>query len=170
MKQRGKQMKIVNMTSLSLPAVAKLEQECFAHPWPEASIEECFQNPAYYFFVAKDEENKVVGYIATYLVRDEAFVENICVAEDARRQGIGRALLARAIENCKANGASFLSLEVRRSNTAAIGLYTAFDFEIEGTRKKYYSDPEEDALIMTCHFEQAKIWTPFGDADITFLD
>ena len=80
------------------------------------------------------------------------------------------ALVERAIENCKVNGASFLSLEVRRSNTAAIGLYTAFDFEIEGTRKKYYSDPEEDALIMTCHFEQAKMWTPFGDAEFGFLD
>ena len=118
----------------------------------------------------KDDENNVVGYIATYIVRDEAFVENVCVTESARRQGIGRALVERAIENCKANGASFLSLEVRRSNTAAIGLYTAFDFEIEGTRKKYYSDPEEDALIMTCHFEQAKMWTPFGDAEFGFLD
>ena len=78
--------------------------------------------------------------------------------------------MERAIENCKANGTSFLSLEVRRSNTAAIGLYTAFDFEIEGTRKKYYSDPEEDALIMTCHFGQAKMWTPFGDAEISFID
>ena len=94
----------------------------------------------------------------------------MCVTETARRQGVGRALVERAIENCKANGASFLSLEVRRSNLAAIGLYTAFDFEIEGTRKKYYSDPEEDALIMTCHFGQAKMWTPFGDAEISFID
>lgn len=163
-------MKIVNMTALSIPDVARLEQECFAHPWQQASVEECFQNPAYYFFVAKDDENNVVGYIATYIVRDEAFVENVCVAEHARRRGIGKALVERAMENCKANGASFLSLEVRRSNAAAIGLYSALDFEIEGTRKKYYSDPEEDALIMTCNFEQAKIWTPFGDADIAFLD
>ena len=171
-------MKIVNMTALSIPDVARLEAECFPHPWQQDSIEECFQNPAYYFFVAKDDANHVVGYIATYIVRDEAFVENVCVTESARRQGIGRALVERAIENCKANGASFLSLEVRRSNTAevrrsntaAIGLYTAFDFEIEGTRKKYYSDPEEDALIMTCHFEQAKMWTPFGEAEFGFLD
>lgn len=163
-------MKIVTMTALSLPEVARLEEECFARPWPEASIEECFQNPAYAFFVAKDDEGQVVGYIAVYQVRDEAFVENICVTETARRQGIGRALLERAIDYCKANGASFLSLEVRRSNQAAIGLYTAFDFEIEGTRKKYYSDPEEDALIMTCRFGQAKLWTPFGDGEITFLD
>ncbi|MBP5459598.1 MAG: ribosomal protein S18-alanine N-acetyltransferase [Clostridia bacterium] len=147
-------MKIVNMTARSIPDVARLEQECFPHPWQEASIEECFQNPAYYFFVAKDDENDVVGYIATYIVRDEAFVENVCVAEHARRQGIGRALVERAIENCEANGASFLSLEVRRSNTAAIGLYTALDFEIEATRKKYYSDPEEDALIMTRNYER----------------
>lgn len=163
-------MRVVNMTAFSIPEVAALERECFPHPWQQDSIEECFQNPAYYFFVAKDEDNNVIGYIATYQVRDEAFVENICVTGTARRQGVGRALVRRAIENCKANGASFLSLEVRRSNQAAIGLYTAFDFEIEGTRKKYYSDPEEDALIMTCHFGQAKMWTPFGDAEVSFLD
>lgn len=158
------------MTTLSIPDVARLEQECFAHPWQQNSIEECFANPAYYFFVAKDEEGRVVGYIATYIVRDEAFVENVCVAEDNRRQGVGKALVERAIENCKANGASFLSLEVRRSNTAAIALYSGLGFDIEGTRKKYYSDPEEDALIMTCLFEQAKLWTPFGDGEIQFID
>ncbi|MEE3374538.1 MAG: GNAT family N-acetyltransferase, partial [Acutalibacteraceae bacterium] len=74
-------MKIVNMTALSIPDVARLEAECFQHPWPQDSIEECFQNPAYYFFVAKDDGNNVVGYIATYIVRDEAFVENVCVTE-----------------------------------------------------------------------------------------
>lgn len=163
-------MKIVGMTALSIPSVAALEEACFSHPWKRESIEECFQNPAYYFFVAKDEENQVAGYIATYIVRDEAFVENVCVSPDARRQGIGKALVKRAMENAKSNGASFLSLEVRRSNKPAIELYSGLDFDIEATRKKYYSDPEEDALIMTCHFEQAKMWTPFGEAEIQFID
>ena len=147
-------MKIVDMNALTLPDVARLEEECFAHPWPRPSIEECFQNPAYRFFVAKDDEGAVVGYIATYLVRDEAFVENICVSESCRRQGYGRALLERALEHCEADGASFLSLEVRRSNTAARGLYEAYGFDVEGTRKNYYSDPEEDALILTRYFER----------------
>ena len=158
------------MTSLSIPDVVRLEEACFAHPWSKESIEECFMNPAYYFFVAKDEGNRVIGYIAVYIVRDEAFVENICVDEAFRRQGVGKALVEKAIDHCRANGASFLSLEVRRSNTAALGLYTGFGFDIEGTRKNYYSDPDEDALIMTCRFEQAPIWTPFGDAEITFID
>ena len=147
-------MKITDMNALTLPEVARLEQECFAHPWQQESIEECFQNPAYNFFVAKDDGGAVVGYIALYQVRDEAFVENLCVSEACRRQGIGKALVERAVEHCKANGASFLSLEVRRSNTAALGLYNAFGFDIEGTRKNYYSDPEEDALILTRYFER----------------
>lgn len=147
-------MKIVEMNALTLPDVVRLEQECFAHPWPQASIEECFQNPAYNFFVAKDDGGMVVGYIATYLVRDEAFVENICVSEGCRRQGIGRALLERALDCCEANGTSFLSLEVRRSNAAARGLYEAYGFDVEGTRKDYYSDPTEDALILTRYFER----------------
>lgn len=163
-------MKIVGMTALSIPAVAALEEECFAHPWQQASIEECFQNPAYYFFLAKGDQNEVLGYIANYIVRDEAFVENVCVTECARRQGIGKALVERAMENAKANGASFLSLEVRKSNLAAIGLYSGLGFDFEGTRKKYYSDPEEDAVIMTCYFEGAPKFSPFGGADIQFID
>ena len=59
---------------------------------------------------------------------------------------------------------------IERGDIGEVGYDTAFDFEIEGTRKKYYSDPEEDALIMTCHFGQAKMWTPFGDAEISFID
>ena len=147
-------MKITDMNALTLPEVARLEQECFAHPWQQEAIEECYQNPAYNFFVAKDDGGAVVGYIALYQVRDEAFVENLCVSEACRRQGIGKALVERALAHCEANGASFLSLEVRRSNTAALGLYESFGFDLEGTRKNYYSDPEEDALILTRYFER----------------
>ena len=84
---------------------------------PQDSIEECFQNPAYYFFVAKDDGNNVVGYIATYIVRDEAFVENVCVTESARRQGIGRALVERAIENSSRVGDVVLDLFLGSGST-----------------------------------------------------
>lgn len=162
-------MKIVDMTSLTIDDVARLEEQCFSHPWSRDSIEESFNNPYAFFFVAKNDDNKVVGYMSYYIVRDEAFVYNVAVDENCRRQGIGHALVEHAVNHAKDNGASFLSLEVRVSNAAAIALYSSFDFEIEGSRKKFYRDPVEDALIMTCHFEQAHVFDPNVEADIKIL-
>ncbi|MBQ9066831.1 MAG: ribosomal protein S18-alanine N-acetyltransferase [Clostridia bacterium] len=145
-------MKVVGMTSLLIPAVAALEQECFANPWSPEGIEESFNNPAYYFFVCRNDDGEPVGYISYYQVRDEAFINNVAVTESARRQGVGRALVQRAEQSARDNGAAFLSLEVRRSNDPAIELYESQDFEVEGVRRKYYRDPEEDAFLMTKRF------------------
>lgn len=142
-------MKIIGMSAYTLADVAALEEECFTHPWAPASLEESFSNPAYLFFVGKTEENKVVGYISYYQIRDEAFVNNVAVTAAARRQGVGRALVRRAVQSASDNGASFLSLEVRRSNAAAIALYESEGFDLEGVRKIFYRDPDEDAFIMT---------------------
>ena len=153
MRPRGKHMRITGMSSLSIPAEAALEQECFSHPWSEESLTDSFNNPASYFFVAKDDDGNVIGYVGAYMVRDEAFLNNVAVTKSARRQGVGRALMEKMIETVSAEGASFLSLEVRFSNQAAADLYRSLGFEPEGVRKKFYRDPEEDALIMTLYFE-----------------
>lgn len=148
-------MKIVGMSALTLPAVYDLEVECFAHPWSMDSLEDSFGNPNSHFYVCKNEADEVVGYASFYQVRDEAFINNVAVTASARRQGVGRALVSKCMEDAKAGGASFLSLEVRRSNEPAIGLYESLDFELEGVRKKFYRDPEEDAFLYTIRFEQA---------------
>lgn len=147
-------MIITNMSALTLPAVYELEQECFAHPWSLDSLEESYNNPMAQFFVAKDDNGTVVGYISYYMVRDEGFINNVAVTASARRQGIGRALVERAVESASGNGASFLSLEVRLSNEPARNLYDSLGFELEGIRKKFYRDPVEDALILTRRLEQ----------------
>ncbi len=148
-------MKIASMSALTLPKVYDLEVECFAHPWSLASLEESFGNPNSQFFVAKDDEDQVVGYISFYQVRDEAFINNVAVTAAARRQGVGRALVEKTMEAAKSGGASFLSLEVRKSNVPAISLYESLHFDLEGVRKKFYRDPEEDAFLYTIRFEQS---------------
>jgi len=148
------------MSSLSLPAVYELEKECFSHPWSLASLEEAYNNPAAYFFVAKDDDNNVIGYISAYMVRDESFVNNVAVTASHRREGIGRALVERMLETVYKNGASFLSLEVRLSNTPAYNLYQSLGFEVEGVRKGFYRDPDEDAFILTKTFDRPE--RPFG--------
>ncbi len=163
-------MRIALMSSLLIPAVHALEAECFAHPWAEADIEESFNNPAYVFFVCKDEENNVVGYISYYQVRDEAFINNVCVTESARRQGAGRKLVRRALQSAEENGASFLSLEVRSKNEAAVSLYESEDFEVEGIRRRYYTDPTDDAYLMTKRFETSSFDAgPAGLPNVTII-
>ncbi len=147
-------MKIIGMSALTIPAVHALEEECFAHPWSVDSIEESFGNPNSHFFVCLGEDGRVLGYISYYQIRDEAFINNVAVTAAARRQGIGTALVQKAVTDASGNAASFLSLEVRRSNQAAIALYEGQGFDLEGVRKRFYRDPEEDAFIYTIHFNQ----------------
>ena len=145
-------MKIVSLSSVHIDSVVEVEEACFAHPWNRDGIESYFNNQDAYFFVALDDAGKVVGYIGTYMVRDECFVTNVAVLSACRKQGIGSALVERAVSNAQANGASFITLEVRLSNMEAITIYKKYGFESDGVRPKFYRDPDEDALIMTKRF------------------
>ena len=86
-------------------------------------------------------------------VLDEGYVTNIAVLPDYRRKGIASALLEQCISAAKQKNLSFVSLEVRKSNLAAIKLYEKFEFKIEGERKNFYECPKEDAYIMTRRFK-----------------
>ena len=84
-------------------------------------------------------------------IAGEGYVTNIAVLPEFRRKGIGRALLQYVINDCE-NQLEFISLEVRVSNDAAISLYKKFGFAEVGRRKRFYTHPDEDALIMTKTF------------------
>lgn len=152
-------MKIVNFSINNIPAVAELEKECFVHPWSEQSIRDYFGNPDAHFFVAtEDSENsadvsEVVGYIGSYIICDEAYITNVAVKKASRQLGIGTALLEKCMDCAENSGATFISLEVRLSNTPAISLYKKAGFESAGVRPSFYRDPTEDALIMTKYFK-----------------
>lgn len=152
-------MKIVNLSVNNIPAVAELEKECFVHPWSEQSIRDYFGNPDAHFFVATDKpENsadvsEVVGYIGSYIICDEAYITNVAVKKASRQHGIGTALLEKCMDCAENSGATFISLEVRLSNTPAISLYKKAGFESAGVRPSFYRDPTEDALIMTKYFK-----------------
>ena len=79
---------------------------------------------------------------------EEAHITNIAVAPEFRRKHIGEALLRKTIDVCYSNMVKYITLEVRVSNTPAIGLYEKYGFKSFGTRKGYYQDNNEDALIM----------------------
>ncbi len=89
-----------------------------------------------------------LGFTVASLIPPEAELENIAVAPGVQRQGIGRRLLAELVLNLRLAGITTLHLEVRASNSAAIGLYNSFGFNETGRRPRYYSNPVEDAALM----------------------
>lgn len=144
-------MKLEKMTSAHIDGVCKIEEACFAHPWSRQSVESELANENSVFIVAVEGE-KVIGYIGMSVVIDEGYIFNVAVDEAFRKKGVGTALINELVTYGKKNDLCFITLEVRESNQAAISLYSDFGFIKVGERKNYYSDPAENAILMTKYF------------------
>ncbi len=143
------QTKIELMQIEDLEAVLEIEEASFPTPWSKNSfLYELTENQRAVYLVAKNEFNKVTGYIGMWIVFDEGHITNLAAHPLYRRQGVGRALLNELIAVAKKNGVQYLTLEVRRSNLSAQDLYQQIGFVHMGVRRKYYLDNREDALIM----------------------
>lgn len=144
-------MTVSLMTREDVKAVALLEKECFASPWTEQTLIEETENPTAVFLVAK-ENDEIIGYIGSNNILGEVFITNIAVTSSFRRKGVGFLLLKSLIDECGNKRASYLTLEVRKSNISAIKLYEKAGFKQVGERKNFYLDPTENALLYTFYF------------------
>lgn len=127
-------------------ALERIERECFPDPWSDKSFEEELLNGCTVSLTALSD-GRVVGYIVAEKVLDEVYISRVAVTKKFRRRGIAAFLLA-SLEG-QVRDASFISLEVRGSNSDAQVLYTKNGYEICGMRKDFYSNPTENAIIMT---------------------
>ena len=139
------------MTAAHLDGVCAIENEGFAHPWSRGSLENALSDPNAVFCVAI-ENGGVIGYIGMLFVLDEGYICNVAVSQSFRKRGVGSALIQTLVTHCKKNDFAFLTLEVRESNAAARSLYEDFGFVKVGERKNYYTDPTENAVLMTLYF------------------
>ncbi|MBM7583096.1 ribosomal-protein-alanine N-acetyltransferase [Caldicoprobacter guelmensis] len=129
-------------------AVWEIEKMCFSVPWSRQSfVLEVEKNKCARYVVAEQDGN-VLGYAGMWLIVDEAHVTNIAVHPLFRRKGIGQALLKALMMEAYRMGIDKMTLEVRASNIAAQSLYKKLGFVEVGVRKGYYSDNDEDAVIM----------------------
>lgn len=96
-----------------------------------------------------EEDGHLLGFIAGRVLGNLAELESIAVNETSRQQGIGRQLLRELSRWAQRRGAETVELEVRESNAAARGFYTAQGFTQQGHRPRYYSDPVETAVLLT---------------------
>lgn len=145
--------KISPMTDGDIAEIALIEKECFSTPWSEESLRSELTNDGAVFLTAKTD-GEVSGYIGMHTVLDECYIANVAVKNKFRRMGIGSLLLREAEKAAREKSCSFISLEVRVSNTPAITLYEKYGYISQGERKNFYSSPTENALIMTKTFSE----------------
>lgn len=147
------ELKIVPMEVRHLDALAELERVCFSAPWTRAGLAAELQNPGAVFAVA-ELGDEVAGYAGMNCVLDECYVDNVAVFPQHRRKGIARTLMECLTAAARTRDASFISLEARVSNTGAVALYEGLGFREAGRRPGFYSNPREDALILTKYLKQ----------------
>ncbi len=145
------EMQVMAIEREHIKQITQLEKVCFSEPWSEESLLTAFKGGTKFFVEVKN--NKVLGYIGISCIIDEGYVTNVAVFPEFRNKGVASALLNRTFSLARDLGLAFISLEVRESNSTAISLYEKFGFKTEGKRKGFYSNPKEDALIMTKRFD-----------------
>lgn len=138
-----------------LPQLLEIEQACFSRPLTESQLLPLLRDPAVLFLTA-EEGGGLLGSVWAQTVLDEGYIGNVAVRPACRRRGVASALLLRLEDLARSMGLSFLTLEVRAGNAPALALYEKQGYARAGLRRGYYTDPAEDAVLMTKTFEQEK--------------
>ncbi len=132
-----------------VPAVADIDKLAYGeHHWSRDSFYSEVNNKVAKYYTAKIPSGEIVGYAGSWHIVDEAHITTIAVRPDFYRKHIAEALIVKLLEDCYNEFIKYITLEVRVSNIPAISLYEKYGFKSLGTRKGYYQDNNEDALIM----------------------
>lgn len=142
-------VKIRPMKKEDVDDVIAVEKTAYGeHHWSKDSFYSELSNDLAKYYSVFNENDELIAYCGSWHILEEAHITNIAVLADYRRKHIGEALLKTVIDECYRNMVKYITLEVRASNEAAIGLYEKYGFKSLGVRKGYYQDNNEDALIM----------------------
>ena len=121
--------KISPLSMENLEGVYKVELSSFSSPWSKQAFIDEINNPLARYFVLENE-NEVIGYAGLWHIVDEGHITNIAIKKDYRGLGLSKLLMKELIKYFNDNSLSFLTLEVRESNTVARNLYESFGFKI----------------------------------------
>ena len=127
--------------------IAKLEEEIFSDAWSYRDVQDLICTEGGMCFTAVDGD-EVVAYVIGRLIAPEGEIYRVAVTPSRRQRGIGYRLLDYAVKTSRGQGLERLFLEVRSKNVPAINLYRAYGFKEIGTRRNYYKDPQDDAIVM----------------------
>jgi ribosomal-protein-alanine N-acetyltransferase len=170
---KGAAVKVEEMQLSDVPEVMEIERVAFPLPWPVYAYRyELLENELSHYFVARfpapiieegerslwsrlrrsfrgNKDSIVVGYGGFWVLYDEVHISTLAVEPEWRRRGIGELLLSTMLERALGLQARVATLEVRVSNILAQNLYHKYHFQMVGLRRRYYSDNNEDAFIMS---------------------
>lgn len=137
------------MSAADLPAVLLIENASFDDPWPEEVFKTELRHCWSHCLVLKRRADKhLLGYLVFWSVVDEVHLLNVAVQPDQRHNRYGRMLIDYLTDFARSSAARFITLEVRRSNEAALRLYESGGFKQVGVRPNYYANNGEDAIVM----------------------
>lgn len=136
------------MHEADIGQVCQIEEESFATPWSAAAFYNELRNNQFAHYIVLEDEGWLIGYAGMWIIINEAHITNIAIRRAYRGQKWGERLIVKLMSNAMLLGADKMTLEVRVSNEVAQRLYYKMGFKPAGIRKAYYSDNNEDALIM----------------------
>ncbi len=143
------------MTHDDLPEVLEIEAIAFTHPWSPDLLRRELTHDWSTILLAEEETpsgKRLLGFLIFWLVHDELHILNVATHPSHRRRGVARAVLEATLARGREHRCTLATLEVRRSNEAALSLYRAYGFRAVGIRPNYYVDEGEDAIVMVLDF------------------
>lgn len=141
------EIRVLPLQGDTIKKAAELEALTLEEAWSAEQIAETIKRNGCYFAAFSAE--KFLGHGGFTFAADEGYITNIAVSPEARRQGVATKIIGAMVKEAKKRGLAFLSLEVRESNVFAVRLYEKTGFTVRGVRPKFYSNPLENAVIMT---------------------
>ena len=137
--------------------VVALEAASFTNPWSkDALLWEMRNSDVTRVYIGRDDAGALTAFCACWVIFDELHINTMAVAANWRRQGVASALLRFVFADAQSAGARKATLEVRESNHAAIRLYESLGFRTAARRPRYYTKPDEDALILWLNIENGR--------------
>jgi [ribosomal protein S18]-alanine N-acetyltransferase len=127
--------------------ILTIEKLSFSVPWSEEDFFSELKNPRAHYLVF-EEKNQLIGYAGFWQVLEEGHITNIAIAPSFQQQGYGKKLIEAMMNYARILKIEQMTLEVRESNVNALKAYSSVGFHIEGRRSQYYTNPNEDAIIM----------------------
>jgi len=136
------------MREEDIEQILEVEHSSFTTPWSRDAFYNELHNNRFAVYIVLEENSKILGYCGAWIVIDEAHVTNVAILPEYRGRKLGEAIMQKMMTVASEMGAKSMTLEVRVTNHVAQSLYRKLGFQNGGIRKNYYSDNQEDGLVM----------------------
>lgn len=136
------------MREEDIDQVLAVEHVSFTSPWSREAFYNELHNNKFAVYIVLEDDHKIIGYCGAWIVIDEAHVTNVAILPEYRGRKLGETMMKKLMSVAREMGAKSMTLEVRVSNHVAQSLYRKLGFQNGGIRKNYYSDNQENALVM----------------------